>query len=84
VTDYLRLPSDSADANAVLERELLTERYGDEAQLQSERFGAPVVLSEVRCLRCGQLGCQDTAGRFVHIASGFCTRFETFQTERPA
>ena len=83
---HAHLPSEDAvdDAIALLERELLAERYGDEQRLKAERFGAPVVLSEVRCLRCGQLGCEDTSGRFVHIASGSCTRFEVFQAEVPA
>lgn len=60
------------------------ERRRLEQELKSERFGAPVLLSEVRCRRCNGLLCKDTDDRWVHICSSLCTSPDPFSREQNA
>lgn len=44
-----------------------------EQQLKAERFGAPVLVTEVRCFGCGGLLVKNRAGFWVHVESGLCS-----------
>ena len=58
---------------AELERELDAEREAEYRRLKSERFGAPTVFVETRCLNCEGFLMLNDAGFYVHQGHPNCT-----------
>lgn len=68
-----RLTQVERNALKVLEEELDAKREETLRELKRERYGAPTILTEVRCWACNGLLVKNQADWWVHIEAGPCS-----------